>query len=148
MNLYAIKNLLNKGFPYTIIYFDRTGYLHTRHFVLDNVVIKHDDKDYLLIIIKGNKAVLKWDKFIRIDEDMQFVLWEGTLMPNTSPVWSTGLLQGSYGAVSVVQRLTYQDGRYLIRAKESLKNKSLVENINQLGPEVIYNYQCTSEKQY
>ena len=107
--------VIKPGKPYTFVYFNKkTGMPEVKH------------------------------SFIKIEKDMQYVLWEGRHVVNTSMLVSRKSFNGDFGLVMSEQRWPAFDPRYLYRAKRSVKKQPIAENIHPLQPEQLITYQCIS----
>lgn len=144
----AIKSYVRLGKQYTLASFNSNGFLEQRCFVLSNISYK-PYKHYCnpcLLILKGNVLDIKWDKFIRLHEHKQSVLWEGYHKVNTAVMVQRGILDIGSGHSIAEKRWPALDPRYLVRAKSFIKVEPVAEYLEPLQPEVLLNFQCISER--
>lgn len=136
-----LKNVLQPRKKYTIMRFDDKGWPRSFCFILTYVSIK---SDRTTLITSGSARDLKWDKFITLLDNAQYVIWGGWHKVNTAICVSRGM---DVGGCICERRWSYGDPRYLLRAKKELGICPVAENIEPLQPERLIIYQTISEKQ-
>lgn len=146
----TIKQALTRGFKYTVACFHpKYGYVEAFHIKLVCVSVKlihaMDKIPSTMIVNEGPPSLFK---FIILKHKAQYVIWKGHHAVNTGRVVSRSLID--VDGVQVMEEKCWSpyDGRYLLRAKRSVKIDPVIENIDPLKPEVLLTYQCISERQH
>lgn len=139
-----LKLVLSRGFKYTICCFhDQYGYLEAHQIKLVCVsikLIKPLEKIASTIIVNEGPPGL--NKFIVLKPKAQYVIWKGHHQVNTSVIVSREEQEIKGHKVMVEKKWPAFDGRYLLRAKRSVKIEPVAEFIKPLGEEVLSTYQC------
>lgn len=146
-----LKKVLQQGKKYTIIYFDNEGWPRSRQFIFIRISIKSEPNNAAFkrqtIMVSGDVKDIKWDKFIVLRQNDQFVIWPGYHKVNTSiNVWR-GMIDFKGGNLMAEKRWPYKDPRYLLRAMKELKITPVTQYLLPLQPEQLIIYQTISEKQ-
>lgn len=153
-----LKSRLIPGRKYTLVKFDNKEFLYTLHFTLHmvstkksvmekvtNLLSKNKPLDSVLIVQTGRVENLKWNKFIRIYENEQFVIWDGFVNVNTDIMVCKGMIDSNVGHAMAYKRWPGNDPRYLNRAKSYVKYPPVAEKIDLIKmPEQLIIYQCVS----
>lgn len=144
-----IKENLHIGRRYTLAMFNKAGYLEQRCFVLEHINYKPYKSliNPCLLVVKGSVDTLKWDKFIRLSEGKQFVIWKSYHKVNTEICVTRGVLDCGSGHTISEKSWPANDPRYLMRAINEVDEKPVARYLHDLKPEVLLNYQCISERQ-
>lgn len=136
-----LKNVLQSGKKYTILKFDGKGWPETEKFILQHVSKK---LDRTTLVKTGSAHELKWDKFIILKNQDQYMIWQGWHKVNTAISASRGLT--NKGSICE-KRWDWWDPRYLLRAKQELQITPIAEYLRPLQPERLTIYQTISEQQ-
>lgn len=142
MTLKSIQKLFKVGQDYTLVTFNAKGYPQVQYFVLEKFTYKVSRPDYVLFIVKGSRALLKWDKFIRLNDNQEFIVYDKLVQPEINPIIADEPL-GPH-TTTYYAWLEF-DSRYLTRAINSVQVPPLAFFVKQpTEPEKIKNYKTVS----
>lgn len=126
------------------MYFDDKGWPKYNQFIFMHLTTRPERQT---IVRSDNVRDLKWDKFIVLKDNDQYVIWGGWHKVNTAICVSRGI---DIGGCICEKRWPYGDTRYLLRARLELIDNNIfpvVEFLLPLQPERLSIYQTISEQQ-
>lgn len=130
------------GGHYTIVLFHSFGYPHQMHIVVNKIMMeKFKDPDDTCAI-SYMKLDTGYKSTFKLHKGCQFLLWEGIVHPNTDVAVCIYIKDSDHGHVKLLKRWRDRDPRYMVRAKLSVDNLPLVENIHKPLREQLLDF-CT-----
>lgn len=136
-------NDIQIGNTYTIAMFNGFGSPYHLHVIIKKIIVEPFKEYAITYLISYTKVDTGFNAKIRINPNTQFIIWEGIVTPNTDVAACIYMKDSSQGHVKVLKKWRDYDPRYLIRAKLSVKEHPLIENIHKVNQKEQLRDFCT-----